>query len=241
MTNLPSTQDHLDIDDILNDIVILKDGSACMVLEVSAVNFGLLSEREQDATIYAYAQLLNSLTFSIQIVIISKRKDISAYIEKLDAYLAKIDTPKLKDQLTKYRDFVKAIVRQGNVLDKKFYISIPFSSLELGVGSAVKSIGGKAPKHTLPREYIIDRAVTNLMPKRDHLLRLLARIGLKGRQLTSSELLQLFFVSYNPGMFGTRVVLPPENQIDTPKTNPIAVVNPPIIPVISNVAAATPK
>mgnify|MGYP001575716476 CR=1 FL=1 len=236
MSSLPATQDHLDIDDILNDIVILKDGSACMVLEVNAVNFGLLSEREQDATIYAYAQLLNSLTFSIQIVVISKRKDISAYIEKLNAYLAKIETPKLKDQLTKYRDFVKAIVRQGNVLDKKFYISIPFSSLELGVGSAVKSLGGKSAKHTLPKEYIIDRAITNLLPKRDHLFRLLARIGLKGRQLSSQELLQLFFDSYNPGLFGTRVILPAANITPVKNPGPIPIVVPPIIPVISNIA-----
>lgn len=239
MSTLPATQDHLDIDDIINDIIILKDGSACMVLEVSAVNFGLLSEREQDATIYAYAQLLNSLTFSIQIVIISKRKDISAYIEKLDAYLTKIEVPKLKDQLTKYRDFVKAIVRQGNVLDKKFYISIPFSSLELGVGSAMKSLGGKTPKHTLPKEYIIDRAITNLMPKRDHLLRLLARIGLKGRLLPSSELLQLFFDSYNPGMLGTRVTLPAANITSPKSPDPIPIVNPPIIPVVSNIAPVT--
>ena len=207
------TQDHLDINDIANDIIILKDGSAALVLQVSAVNFGLLSEKEQDATIYAYAQLLNSLTFSIQIVIISKRKDISVYLDKLDAYLAQITTPKLKDELSKYRDFVKAIVNQGNVLDKKFYIVIPFSSMELGLGSSLKSLGKPNAKTTLPKEYIVDRAATNLAPKRDHLFRLLARIGLKGHQLTSSELLQLFFDIYNPNWIGTRVTLPHSSEI----------------------------
>jgi hypothetical protein len=202
------TQDHLDLEDVASDLALLKDGSACLIIEVSAVNFGLLSEKEQDATMYAYAQLLNSLTFSIQIIVSSKRKDISAYLEKLDSYLSKITEPKLKEQLTKYRDFVKAIVRQGNVLDKKFYITIPFSSLELGLSSSLKALGGKAPKHSYPREYIIDRAITNLAPKRDHLMRLLARIGLKGRQLTSSEILQLFFDYYNPESVGTHVKLP---------------------------------
>lgn len=202
------TQDHLDIEDVASDLVLLKDGSACLIIEVSAVNFGLLSEKEQDATMYAYAQLLNSLTFSIQIIVSSKRKDISVYLERLDSYLAKITEPKLKEQLTKYRDFVKAIVRQGNVLDKKFYITIPFSSLELGVSSSLKALGGKSPKHSYPKEYLIDRANTNLAPKRDHLLRLLARIGLKGRQMTSPEILQLFFDYYNPDLIGTRVSLP---------------------------------
>jgi hypothetical protein len=204
----PRTQDHIDVEDIISDIVILKDGSAAMILQVSALNFGLLSEKEQDATIYAYAQLLNSLTFSIQIVIASKRKDISVYLGKLDQYLAKITASKLKDQLTKYRNFVQAIVTQGNVLDKKFYISIPFSSLELGLGSSIKALGGQSAKKTLPKEYIVDRANTNLAPKRDHLLRLLSRIGLKGRQLTSAELLQFFFDAYNPDLMGTRVNLP---------------------------------
>lgn len=204
----PRTQDLLDVDDIINDIVILSDGSACMILDVNAVNFGLLSEREQDATIYSYAQLLNSLTFSIQIVVVSKRKDISTYIDKIDAQLATITAPKVKDQITKYRDFVKAIVRQGNVLDKKFYISIPFSSLELGISSSIKSLGGQTAKSRLPKEYIVDRATTNLAPKRDHLLRLLTRIGLKGRQLTSPEILQFYFDAYNPDSIGTHVSLP---------------------------------
>jgi hypothetical protein len=236
----PRTQDHLDVDDIVNDIIILSDGSACMILEVNAVNFGLLSEREQDATIYAYAQLLNSLTFSIQIVVVSKRKDISGYLEKLDSHLAKITAPKVKEQLTKYRDFVKAIVRQGNVLDKKFYISLPFSSLELGLGSSIKALGGKDAKHSLPKEYIIDRAITNLAPKRDHLLRLLARIGLKGRQVTSPELLQFYFDVYNPEMLGTRVSLPNTEAMPISNIPPLAPIIPPVTPVISPVISNQP-
>jgi hypothetical protein len=229
----PRTQDNIDIDDILNNIIILKDGSAAMLLQVSAVNFGLLSEKEQDATIYAYAQLLNSLTFSIQIVVSSKRKDISVYIEKLDSYLAKITVPKLKEQLTKYRNFVLAIVTQGNVLDKKFYIAIPFSSLELGLGSSLRVLGGQSAQKALPKEYIAERANTNLSPKRDHLLRLLARIGLKGRQLTSSELLQLFFDAYNPDLIGTRVNMPAVSSEILAKDGP-PVPEIPVTPIIQS-------
>jgi hypothetical protein len=204
----PSTQDFLDIEDIVNDIVIQVDGSACLILEVTAINFGLFSEREQEATIYAYAQLLNSLTFSIQIVITSKRKDITDYITSLDAQTDKITSPKLRDQLIKYRDFVKSIVRQGNVLDKKFYISIPFSSLELGIASNIGAIGKKTKKTNLPTADIAERAATNLVPKKDHLIRLLARIGLRARQLSSDELLQLFYDLHNPDMDGSKVTMP---------------------------------
>ncbi|KKU62564.1 MAG: hypothetical protein UX86_C0046G0004 [Candidatus Amesbacteria bacterium GW2011_GWC1_47_15] len=207
------TQTHLDIRDIQSDLVILKDGSACIVLEVSAVNFGLFSEKEQEATIYAYAQLLNSLTFSIQIVVSSKRKDISDYITRLEKYLAKTESPKIREQLVKYRDFIRAIVRQGNVLDKKFYISIPFSSLELGLGSSLRVLGNQKSQQNIPISNIVDRALTNLAPKRDHLLRLLARIGLRARQLNSAELLQLFYDFYNPENLGTRVTLPPDHLL----------------------------
>ena len=75
-----STQEHLDIEDIQDGIIILRDGSCCLTIATTAINFGLLSEKEQEATIYAYAGLLNSLTFSIQIVLRSQRKDISSYV-----------------------------------------------------------------------------------------------------------------------------------------------------------------
>ena len=203
-----TTQDYLDIEDIAGDIVILKDGSAAMIMEVSALNFGLLSEKEQDATIYAYGQLLNSLTFSIQIVMVSKQKDVTDYIKLLDDQLAKTTSLKIQQQLVKYRDFVKAIVRQGNVLDKKFYVAIPFSSLELGVGSTLTSLTKKRQGLPRPKQQILERATTQLAPKRDHLVRLLARIGLRARQLTNSELLQLFFDFYNRGHPGVKTRLP---------------------------------
>jgi hypothetical protein len=78
-----STQQFIEIEDIMEDIVILKDGSCCLVIETTAVNFGLLSEEEQDALIYAYASFLNSLSFPLQVLILSKRMDISSYIERV--------------------------------------------------------------------------------------------------------------------------------------------------------------
>lgn len=203
-----STQSHLDIQTITNDLVVLKDGSVCLILEVSSINFGLLSEIEQEATIYAYAQLLNSLTFPIQIVIASKQKDISDYLALLDRQLEKTSAPLIRDQLAKYREFVRSVVRQGNVLDKKFYISLPFSSLELGVASSLVSLSKRQKAPPRPLADIVARATTVLSPKRDHLIRLLTRIGLRAQQLTSAELLQLFYDFYNRSHLGTKVKTP---------------------------------
>jgi hypothetical protein len=204
-----TTQQHLDIEDITSDMLILKDGSACIVLSVSAINFGLLSETEQDATIYAYAQLLNSLTFSIQIVVTSKQKDISDYLALLDKRLEEISSPLIKAQLLKYREFIRSIVRQGNVLDKKFYVVIPFSSLELGTSSAFGSLVNLNQKPILARPVpeIVEKAELSLSPKRDHLNRLFARIGLRTKQLTTQELTQLYFNFYNRDQAGTKIPL----------------------------------
>jgi hypothetical protein len=201
-----TTQEHLEIDDIIEDVVILKDGSACLVLQTTAVNFGLLSEREQDATIFAYAALLNSLSFPIQIVIRSKRTDISNYLEQLSEAEEKQRNLDLKDQIRKYREFVSQTVQKGRVLDKKFYIVIPFSFLELGAGGALKGLakGGGALPYS--KDYILEQAKINLYPKRDQLLKQLARLGLSAKVLTAPELVELYFDVYNPAEVGTQKV-----------------------------------
>src|SRR3989344_3863926 len=122
-----STQEHVEVAEIRNDLVVMKDGSVALVVMVSAVNFGLLSEREQEAIIYAYAGFLNSLNFSVQIVIRSQQKDISKYIALLEDESKKQTNPLLVEQIKKYKDFVLQTVKENNVLDKKFYITIPFS------------------------------------------------------------------------------------------------------------------
>ena len=193
-----STQAHLDIEDIKDDLVILKNGGACLVLATTAINFGLLSEKEQEATIYAYAALLNSLTFPLQIVIHSQRKDISAYLQLLEEAERKEPKKSIKEQILKYRKFVKETVQKNDVLDKKFYLIIPMSALELGV---TKKLTGRVDKN-----YILKRAKVNLYPKRDHLLRQLNRLGLKGRQLTTQELIRLFFNIYNAAVEGQPIL-----------------------------------
>lgn len=205
-----TTQNHLPVEDIQEDLVLLKDGSAAMVLELSAVNFGLLSEREQDATIYAYAGILNSLSFPIQIVILSKKKDVSNYLESLKKQEDKQAKPALKAQTAKYRKFVERLVKENNVLDKKFYLIIPFSHLELGVGSALAGSMKKSGKLPADKEYIFSKAKTTLTPKRDHVIRQFGRLGLKIKQLDSHQLIRLFYRLYNPEDVGIRHIIDPK-------------------------------
>lgn len=193
-----TTQAFTEIEDVNHDIVLFVDGSCALVVTTTAVNFGLLSEKEQEAIIYAYAGLLNSLSFPVQILVRSQHKDISSYLKLLEEQERRQKNPKLVKSISDYRAFVAATVKEKEVLDKKFYIVIPFSSLELGVSTKVL-FGSKTRGLPYEKAYIYDKALTVLTPKRDHIMRLLNRLGLRGRQLTSEQLVRLFFSIYNPG------------------------------------------
>lgn len=195
-----STQEHLDIYTIKDHLIFLKDGSAALVLQTTAINFSLLSEEEQDATIYAYSALINSLSFQIQIVVRSSRKDISQYIELLDERIQNVTSQKVRENVIKYRQFIKSLVKDNRVLEKRFYIIIPFTSIELGLTTKSINPFAKTPqKPPFDLEYIQEKASLVLYPRRDHLIRQFARIGLKAHQLTTSELTALFYAIYNPG------------------------------------------
>jgi len=212
-----STQDHLEIEDIQEGITILKNGSSCLIIGTTAINFGLLSEKEQEATIFAYAALLNSLTFPIQIFIRSTRKDITSYLTLLAEREAKEKRQLIKEQITKYKEFIQKTVQKNNVLDKKFFLIIPMDTLELGLSKEsvqrslppvlATSLFGKKKKQTptLDKEYIIQQAKINLYPKRDHLLRQLSRLGLQAHQLDNHELIRLFYDIYNPESAGQQM------------------------------------
>lgn len=208
-----TTQEFTEIEDIRDDLVLLSDGSCCLILETTATNFGLLSEKEQDALIFAYAGLLNSLTFPLQLVIRSRRKDISAYLKLLEEAKAKQKKEELRQRIAKYKEFITKTVAKNNVLDKDFYLVIPFSSLELGVKTAASALVKKRGL-PFPKGYILDRAKTALHPKRDHLLRQLNRLGLRGQQLTTQRLIELFHNIYNPEVTGAQIAQ--KEEYETP-------------------------
>ncbi|MBI4137368.1 hypothetical protein HY469_04865 [Candidatus Roizmanbacteria bacterium] len=221
-----STQQFLEIEDIADDLVVMVDGSCALVLETGAVNFGLLSKDEQEAIIYSFAAFLNSLSFPIQICILSKRMDVSDYL----TYIAQAQTvqksEKLKEKLGSYHQFILSLVKDNQVLEKRFFIVVPFSTLELGVKSTGKSMVSKQKKLPYKKEYILERAKAALYPKRDHVTRQLSRLGLKAIQLNSQSLVSFFYDMYNPeSSEGERV---PVDVIQ-----PIVTGNAPISPAIT--------
>lgn len=232
-----STQEHLDIEDICDDLVVMKSGWVSMVMSTTAVNFDILSEAEQDATIYAFGALLNSLTFPLQVLIRSKKADITAYYQHLVEAEQNQPNPDLRIQIKKYREFIQSTVQQKTILDKRFYLIIHFSPLELGMKSFKKTNAQNAKS----KGELIAEAKAALAPKREHLVKQTARLGLFTKQMTTQELIELFYDIYNPAPTGTQRVILDAASYTTPLVEPALEVptpEPVAVPAAQTSAAA---
>lgn len=190
--NAAPSQKFIEITDIVDDIVILAGGNACLIIEIQATNFSLLSLEEQGAKIFSYASLLNALSFSIQIMIRSKKLDVSNYLKLLDEEKAKAQTEALSKQIGLYRNFVQELVKVNTILDKKFYIVIPYSSLEKGIGGATETIGDNSAQGNF-----IAGAKAALYSKADAVHTQLNRLNLKAETLDKEKITKLFYDIFN--------------------------------------------
>lgn len=195
-----STQKFTEIIDFTDNVVLMEGGSACMVIEITASNFALLSKREQDSRIFSYASLLNSLSFPIQILIRNKRIDITSYLKDLDELIKTSKNPQLQSYISYYRDFVQEMVTVNVVLSKSFYIVIPFSSLEMGVAGASKTVQKpQKSKSGMPGATLPEGALKNLQSKAQTVLGQLQKFAVTARVLEREDLIKLFYDIYNNG------------------------------------------
>jgi hypothetical protein len=186
--NSYSTQTFTQIENIVGNIVLMPGGYALQVIEIMATNFALQSIDEQQTKILSYASLLNSLSFPIQIVIISRKLDISAYVKLLETEEKSTQNRKLSEHIKHYREFVADLVQNNIVLDKKFYIVVTFSFLEKGATNI-------KPIHN--QESFIKDARTMLLGKTQSLMQQLSRVGLNAQILDKNQLIRLYYEIYN--------------------------------------------
>ncbi len=217
-------QDHLDIYDIKENLLILKNGGATAVIETGAINFDLLSQREQDAAIMAYSGLLNSLNYPIQVLIKSKKMNIGHYIKQIEE--EEKDTnkhPLLLDAIANYKSFIQSLVKSYDILDKSFYVAINYNENFVLPNSKpldwIKDLFGIAhkPKQNIDVDEIVEKAKSQLNPRTEHLLNEFSRINIKARRLTTEELIKLFYESYNQdSVLGGKVVTGNIKEYTTP-------------------------
>jgi hypothetical protein len=186
---IATTQDFLDVVDVVNGIVITRDGTFCVIIQTTSVNFELLSEDEQGFKIEAFGGLINSLDFTMQILIETHKVNITNYINYLNSLDGQKRSPGLMRQFLIYKKFVTNLIIKNEILEKRFLLVVPYRS-------------GALITETMPldqkRKYF-EAALNYLSPKRNHLIKQLGRLGLSGHQWTSREVVEYFYEVFNPG------------------------------------------
>jgi len=190
-------QKHLEIKEIKDDVVVLKNKGLRAVLMTTSLNFALKSAEEQDAIIYRYQDFLNSLDFPIQIVVASRKFDISPYIQTLEQKQVKQENELLKIQTTEYIDFVNGLTEMTNIMTESFYLVIPYNpSIIKKTGFWGKLLGKSQPKEAKEQEF--QELKNNLWQRVDFVISGLNGVGTNAVPLNSEELMELFYKLYNP-------------------------------------------
>lgn len=192
-----STQQFTEIEDILEDIVLLRNGGACLIIEITASNFALLSKRDQDTKIYSYAAFLNSLTFPVQILIRNKRVDVTSYLKLLEDQESKTSNPLLVKQIRLYREFIHEMVKINVVLNKTFYVILSYSSLEGGISNSAPQSKNVSAKDTR-----ILNTQKALRSKAESMHGQIRRFAMSTKTLEKKELVKLFFEIFNESAEG---------------------------------------
>ncbi len=196
-----STQQYLDIFEIKEDVVVMRDGTLRAVVLVSSINFALKSEEEQDAIISAYISFLNNITFPIQMVIQSRELNIDAYLSMLEERQKVQTNELLKIQTNEYIHYIAELVSMSKIMNKRFYVVVPYNPLAdkekkissrfldvLRPATIIKMKEEKFLRHKME----LNRLIENVMGG-------LTSIGLQSVQLDTQGLIELYYNSYNPG------------------------------------------
>lgn len=204
-TTTAPTQKYLDISEIKDNVVILKSGTLRAVLAVSAINFDLKSTEEQEAIISQYQNFLNSVNFPIQILISSRKINMQNYFKFLTEKEKTQPIEVLRHQISEYRGFIEQLVSVSNIMEKNFYIIIPFSPIENKEKGFLSNLGSllNPQKNILEKRENFTIYRNQLFQRVDHVIAALSGIGLKIIPLKTEELIELMFDSYNPKVYNT--------------------------------------
>ena len=206
-TNPNSTQNTLQFAEIRDGIVIMNDGSFRSVIMLKSINFDLMSPQEREAVEAAYQNFLNSLYFDVQIFIRSERIDIRPYIERLDKIRSEHDNMLLAMLMEDYIGFITEVSMQTNIMDKRFYLVIPFYA-KADVKKAITqsknfftgltNLFNNKEQHVVVNEADLGAAKSELRNRIQAVLASLQQCGVQGVPLDTQELIELYYDTYNP-------------------------------------------
>ncbi len=208
------TQKLLEIEQIREGVVILRNKSLRGVIMTSSLNFALKSEDEQNAIIYQFQNFLNSLDFPIEIVVQSRRLNITGYLEKLKELELQQENELLKFQTAEYRQFIKDLIAGGGIMSKSFFVVVPFALIKIPGAQATKGLFKKRKGPALSEDHF-QRVKSQLWQRMEFVSLGLRRCGLQCIPLNTSELIELYWSLYHPeeAEVGYYPEIPPELAI----------------------------
>lgn len=223
IANPNTTQNMLQIAEIRDGIVIMNDGSFRSVIMVNSINFDLMSRSEQEAVEYNYQNFLNSLFFPVQIFIRSQKVDMAPYIEKLDKVRSEHDNMLLSLLMDDYVTYIDNLSQQTNIMDKKFYIVIPFFPVvdvqktftqSKNFVTGFSALFGNKDQHVVINEADLEKAKSELRNRVQTVLDGLLQCNIQSLPLDTQELIELYYDTYNPDT-ATRQQLKNFGDMDT--------------------------
>lgn len=199
-----STQNSLLFSEIRENMVIMGDGSFRAIVACKSINFDLMSSREREGVEFSYQNFLNALYFPVQILVRSQRVDIGPYIDKLVGLRRRQDNMLLGVLMDDYINFIDILSQEANIMDKSFFVVIPFfpagdaaNLVEQSKGFFTKLIP-KPTSVTRIDKVTYDKAKDEVRNRVDSVLNGLAQVGVSAVQLTTKEIGELYYSVYNP-------------------------------------------
>lgn len=197
-----ATQEFVPIKEVRDGVVMLKDGSMRGVILSSSLNFSLKSDDERNAIILQFQDFLNSLDFSVQISIQSRRLDIRPYIALLEDRYKEQTNDLMKIQTREYIEFIKKFTETTNIMTKSFFVIVPYDPAIINVKSGVASGLFKRQSESqknINKQASFEENRTQLEQRVSVVEQGLSRCGIRVIRLGTEEVIELFYKIFNPG------------------------------------------
>lgn len=196
-----TTKQFVEIQEIRDNILVLKDGSLRQILKVGSINFELKSQDEQIAILQGFKNFLNTLDFSLEIMVMSRRLNISGYLAFIDGLIEDQQNELMRIQAIDYSKFIKELTQLANIMDKEFFTIVPFylgPRAGKGIGDALKSLfkPSEIAKNLSPEEFNTYKIQLN--QRVNLVFENLFSLGLTPKVMDGDELINLYYRFYNP-------------------------------------------
>ncbi len=194
----PATQDFVPVRDIKENVAILKDGKMCTILLASSINFALTSAEEQQAILTQFQSFLNTLDFSVQFYVQSRRLDITPYLSQLETRETEQDNDLMRIQVREYIQFIRTFTTEVDIMSKNFFIVIPYTPVQVNIASGISGVFGSKKSKAAFDDKQFEEYRVQLEQRATLVEQGLVRIGVRTVPLQNEELVELFYHIFNP-------------------------------------------